>query len=422
MSHYKDWVNEVWVDEIWAKIEKKLSVVAVRSKDKIPYTTINGTHDNKAETDISWWTNGFWAGLMWLMYIVTKNETYKVAAENSEVMLDRALKDYDGLHHDVGFMWHITSGVNYRLSGNKDSKVRNMYAANVLAGRFNLAGKFIRAWNKWDPSDFNTGWTIIDSMMNIPLLYWASKESDDPRFSYIAIAHADTTMDMHVRPDGSVVHIVVHDHINGGKIGEETGQGYAIGSSWSRGQAWALYGFVLSYIYTKNEAYLDTAKKVAHYFIADLAMKDDYLPDCDLRQPKDKVVKDSSAGAIAACGLIEIARHAGEHEKDLYLTGALWQWYPANKRMAAPAIIGKAHPMAGWKRPDPPIGWMITDCTPELLAAMKTGKPTTAAGEDGKRTHYFPIKTSAGDVVGALELSDSGRPGPYERNYTMAGH
>jgi len=104
---------------------------------------------------------------------------------------------------------------------------------------------------------------------------------------------------------------------------------------------------------------------------------------------------------------------------DLYLTGALWQWYPTNRRMAAPAVIGKAHPRNGWMRPDPPVGWMITDCAPEMLRAMQEGTPTKATDGEGKWTYYFPIKTSAGVVVGALELSDSGKPGPYERNYTM---
>lgn len=130
-------------------------------------------------------------------------------------------------------------------------------------------------------------------------------------------------MEVFVRPDGSVNHIVVMEPETGEVIETLGGQGYCVGSSWSRGQAWAIYGFALSYIHTKNKAYLDTAKRVAHYFLADLAMKDDYVPDCDFRQPKEPVVKDSSAGAIAACGMIEIAKHVDERERDLYLTGAL---------------------------------------------------------------------------------------------------
>ena len=158
-------------------------------------------------------------------------------------------------------------------------------------------------------------------MMNLPLLYWASDELGDPRFTYIAEAHADTTIDTHIRPDGSVRHIVVHDHENGGMIDELYGQGYAMGSSWSRGQSWALYGFVLSYIHTGKEEYLNAAKRVAHYFIS--CVCDDYLPKCDFRSPKEPVIYDSTAGAIAACGLIEIAKAVPEFERSIYMDAAV---------------------------------------------------------------------------------------------------
>jgi len=311
-----------WINETWKKIEKKMSIVAPRSKNKIPYTTIDGVHDDKGQTDIGWWTNGFWAGLMWIMYKETGLDVYKEAAENSEILLDEVLKGYDALHHDVGFMWHLSAGANYRITGNKESRVRNMYAANVLAGRFNMAGGYIRAWNDWEGMpESHIGWSIIDCMMNIPLLYWASNQTNDPRFSYIAKAHADMTMRDHVRDDGSVSHIVVHDHENGGKIGEQVGQGYELGSSWSRGQAWALYGFILSYIHTQKQEYLDTAKRIAHYFIACIC--DDWLPKCDFRSPNEPVIYDSTAGACAACGLIVIARNVPEHERKIYMNAAV---------------------------------------------------------------------------------------------------
>lgn len=305
-----------WVNETWEKIDKKLQLVADRSKDKVPYTTNNGVHDDLSKTDINWWTNGFWGGLMWLMYVDTKNELYKQAAERNEQLLDGALANYEELHHDVGFMWHITSGVNYKLFGNKASKVRNLFAANVLSARYNLKGQYISAWNGNRP-----GWAIIDCMMNIPLLYWASKETNDPRFSYIAQSHADTTMANHVRPDGSVKHILIYDHLEGGLLEELGGQGFAEGSSWSRGQSWGLYGFTLSYIHTGKMEYLDTAKRIAHYFIANVC--DDYLPKCDFRCPEEPVIYDSTAGAIAACGLIELSKVVPEYEKKMYLTTAI---------------------------------------------------------------------------------------------------
>ena len=159
--------DKQWVNSVWDKLDKKLSGVAVRSRDKIPYTTMDGKHDNKAETDITWWTNGFWGGMMWLMYEATGNEEYRKTAENSELMLDNAFIEFDKLHHDVGFMWHITSGANYRLTGNVKSRVRNLYAASLLASRYNIDARFIRAWNgKWGGLD-TSGFSIIDCLTSM---------------------------------------------------------------------------------------------------------------------------------------------------------------------------------------------------------------------------------------------------------------
>lgn len=309
--------NKAWIDEVWNKIDAKMQVVSQASKNKIPYTTINGVHNNMAVDDVTWWTNGFWAGFMWILYVGTKNENYKSVAENAENLLDGALEDYDRLHHDVGFMWHISSGVNYRLNGVRKSRIRNSYAADILASRYNPDGKFIRSWN-----GDNRGWVIIDSMMNIPLLYWASEEYDDPRFRAVAINHAETVMKNHIRPDGTSHHIVKLDEETGEFIEAFGGQGYEAGSSWTRGQAWALYGFILSYIHTKRQDFLDTAKKVAHSFIANAAVNDWVIP-IDFRQPEEPKYIDTTAAAIAACGLIEIAKNVGEHEQKLFLQPAI---------------------------------------------------------------------------------------------------
>ncbi len=310
--------NRSWINETWDKIDTKLQKVAPKTMNKFPYTTNNGEY-NSAEPH--WWTNGFWPGMMWLMYKDTGREIYRQAAENTEEMLDTALHSFDGLHHDVGFMWDISAGVNYRLTGNEKSKSRMLLASSMLSSRFNLKGGYIRAWNDWSEETTNIGWTIVDCMMNIPLLYRASAITKDDRFRYIAEAHADKTMKSHIRPDGSVVHIAVHDPLTGEVVETLGGQGYAVGSSWSRGQSWALYGYVLSYIHTKKEEYLDTAKKVAHYFIANIC--DDYLPKCDFRSPDDPVVYDTTAGACAACGLIEIANNVPEFEKNIYMNAAI---------------------------------------------------------------------------------------------------
>ena len=153
--------------------------------------------------------------------------------------------------------------------------------------------------------------------MNIPLLYWASQITGDPRFSQIAVNHADTVASCLVRDDGSCGHIACINPETGELEQILAGQGYSETSSWSRGQSWILYGFALSYRYTKNNAYLDIAKKTAHYFIANIGLTG-YVPLCDFRQPASSSYLDASAGLCAACGLLEIAEHVDEPDKNLY--------------------------------------------------------------------------------------------------------
>ncbi len=313
--------NKAWIDEMVAKLDKKLSRVAVESREKLPYTTDeNGKHDNCLDPatgkNVTWWTNGFWGGLMWLMYEKTGNEEYKKTAERSEELLDGYLANFQSLDHDSGFMEHILAGANYRLTGNDKSKNRNLYCAAALASRYNLSGGFIRAWN-WE-----AGLTIIDTMMNLPQLYWASTITGDTRFKKIAMAHADMAMVEHIRPDGSVVHICSHDLDDGHVIETRQGQGYAVGSTWSRGASWAVYGFVLSYLHTGKQEYLDASKKAANYFIAGCATNG-WLPPVDFRAPEEPVCYDSTAGAITACGLIELAKVLPEYEKPMYLKAAI---------------------------------------------------------------------------------------------------
>ncbi|MBQ8092026.1 MAG: glycoside hydrolase family 88 protein [Clostridia bacterium] len=274
--------------------------------DFIPYTVKYGKWVPGPFDGICWWTNGFWPAYMWAGWRLTGDERYKREAERAEACLDEAFSEFDHLHHDVGFMWLISSGASFRMTGSDLSRKRTLAAANLLAGRFNPAG-FIRAWN-----EDRTGWAIIDCMMNLNLLYWASEYTGDPRFRKIAMTHADTAMRHFVREDGSCNHIVVFDPETLKVLDTPAGQGYAPGSAWSRGQAWAVYGFTLSYLHTDNEAYLAVAKKTASYFIDQV--KEDLLPKCDFRQPAEDELRDACAGAVAASGLLELARCTGEKE------------------------------------------------------------------------------------------------------------
>lgn len=319
--------DKAWVDSVVEKIKNKMEWVSEKSANKVPYSTINGEHDDRAinligrdDTGICWWTNGFWGGMMWLMYHETGKERYKEIANILEDKLDECLDNFYGLHHDVGFMWLPTSVTNYKVTKNPKSRKRGLHVATLLAGRYNPVGEFIRAWNDGGEED-TRGWAIIDCMFNIPLLYWATEETNDPRFKQIAMKHADTVMKEFVRPDGSVNHIVEFDPFNGGVVKTHGGQGYGNGSSWTRGQAWGLYGFLMSYKHTGKEEYLNTSKRIANYFIANIP-EDGIIP-VDFRQPKEPKWEDSTAAAIASCGLIEIAKQVPELEKDMYMKAAI---------------------------------------------------------------------------------------------------
>jgi unsaturated chondroitin disaccharide hydrolase len=219
-------------EKIFEKIKNKLQAECFRLGNSIPYIPRNGFyHDLDSPDGIYWWTNGFWPGILWQMYHATKNGSFRKTAEAVEERLDEVLEGWEEMHHDVGFMWLHSAVANYRLMGNKDSRRRGLRAANLLAGRYNPMGKFIRAWN-----GDRAGWIIIDCLMNIPLLYWASKELGDPRFAFIAQNHADTAAKVLLRPDGSCNHIAVLSPETGECLETSGGQGYAAGSSWSRGQ------------------------------------------------------------------------------------------------------------------------------------------------------------------------------------------
>jgi unsaturated chondroitin disaccharide hydrolase len=287
-----------WARSIWPKMTAKMSAQLKRLGSSAPSAAINGVYNDKMSDNICWWTNGFWAGMCWLMYHSTGEEKYLETARAVEKKLDAALEGFEGLHHDVGFMWTLVSILDLRLTEDKDARRRALHAANILAGRYNPRGRFIRAWNR-----DCTGWIIIDCMMNLSLLYWASRESEDPRFKFIATDHADTALKFLVRENGSCAHIAVLNPDDGSLLETPAGQGYESGSSWTRGQAWALYGFAISYRHTAETRYLEAARRIARYF-SDEVSRYGYVPPVDFRAPEKPCILDTSAGTIAACGFL----------------------------------------------------------------------------------------------------------------------
>ena len=332
-------LNQEWLDRVYDKLLVKMQAQCLRVGSNIPYTTNeNGMYDDITETrwgktpdggtNVGFWTNGFWPGMLWQMYEATGDEAYKKAAVGVEERLDSLLDNCEKVDHDLGFLFLLSAVADYRKTGNLESRRRGLLAASLLASRYNLDGKFIRAWpdtmagmtNLFGGGDIR-GWMIVDCMMNIPLLYWASEETGDPRFKKIAVNHAKTAQQYVVRPDGSCNHIVAFDPESGEFINSPGGQGYKEGSSWSRGQSWAVYGFALSHRHTGDKSFLDTAKQCAHYCVSNMAVTG-WLPLVDYRQPAQPVKYDSTAAMITACGLLEIAGHVEENEARFYTEAA----------------------------------------------------------------------------------------------------
>jgi unsaturated chondroitin disaccharide hydrolase len=304
----------LWVHEAWQKVNEKVERTSKRIGANFPHASENGQY---VLAEPYWWTAGFWPGLLWQLYRESKNKELKQLAVECEEKLDAVQQDYYRLDHDMGFMWTLTSVAHYKLLGDENSKRRALLAANLLMGRFNVNGNYIRAWNPWTEGEDNSGVAIIDCMMNLPLLYWASEETGDPRFKSVAKRHAEMVLNHFIRSDGAVHHIVTFDPESGERIEALGGQGYSPDSAWSRGNAWAIYGLTLSYHYTGEVKYLESAKRVAHFFISHLP--EDYIPVWDFLLPADvDSPRDSSAGAIAACGLLLLADKVDGVEAPIY--------------------------------------------------------------------------------------------------------
>ncbi|WP_053373527.1 glycoside hydrolase family 88 protein [Paenibacillus sp. FJAT-27812] len=333
---------------IWEQIQRKVDRMIVLIGDKSPHVAKeDGIYDDQR---IDWWTSGFWPGMLWLLNDMTGKAHYKDAAWSWDERMEQRMLEPNYFDHDVGFQFLPTAVMKHMLTQDEEAARRGLFAANFLAGRFNLAGRFIRAWN----SDKH-GWSIIDTSMNLSLLFWATEQSGDPRFEQVARAYADTVLKHFIREDGSVNHIVSFDPSTGENIEVLGGQGYAPNSGWSRGAAWALYGMANTYRHTGDLAYLHAARRVAHFFIAHLP--EDHVPHWDFRAGASLVdePRDTSAGACAASGLLELADSLPDAEGRIYREAAerillsLYENYGTweNEEHEAILLHGTGHKPAG---------------------------------------------------------------------------
>jgi unsaturated chondroitin disaccharide hydrolase len=269
-----------------------------------PRTIENGSKEWKY-VDYHDWCSGFWSGILWNLYAATHDDKWKTAADKfTRELTPRAT--HSGFDHDLGFIMFNSFGNGYRLTKNPEYKAIILRSADSLATLFNPKVGTILSWQnmaKWKGWPHNT---IIDNMMNLELLFWASKNGGSHKLYDIAVTHAETTMKNHFRPDYSAYHVIVYDTVTGKKIKGVTAQGYADNSMWARGQAWAIYGFTMCYRETKKTEFLDFAQKVADIYLKRLP--EDKVPFYDFDDPAiPNAPKDASAAAISASALLELS-------------------------------------------------------------------------------------------------------------------
>lgn len=286
--------------------------------DKIPRSIHN---DGSVRFDTpTKWTSGFFPGSLWYLYEYTKDKKWEKAAAAWTENLD-TVKNYPKTH-DIGFIINCSYGNGLRLTDNKSYEEVIVQTAQTLSNRFDPD---VGCTKSWDRYPFSEKWefpVIIDNMMNMELLFKATELSGDSVFYNIAVSHAATTMKNHFRDDYSSYHVVDYDSITGEVIQKNTHQGYADSTSWARGQAWGLYGFTMTYRFTKNKRFLEHAKNIAKYIMNNPSTPDDNIPYWDYHDPDiPDAPRDASAAAIVASALLELQGY-DEANKEAYINYA----------------------------------------------------------------------------------------------------
>ena len=302
----------------------------------VPDSVLPRTTSNKDGSLVTaktgWWTAGFYPGTLWYLYEYSKDNTLKQEALKRTTQVEKE-KDNKGTH-DLGFMLYCSAGNAYRITKDPKYKEVLLTSARSLCTRFNPKVGCIKSWDhgQWEFP------VIIDNMMNLELLTWATRASKDRSFDQIARTHANTTMKHHFRPDYSSYHVIGYDTTTGAVLARNTHQGANDTSAWSRGQAWGLYGYTMMYRETKDKAYLEQAKHIADYILNHPRLPEDMIPYWDYDAPGiPNVPRDASAGAVAASALLELSAYA---KGDV----ALRYWRAGEKMLASlcgPAYLAK---------------------------------------------------------------------------------
>jgi hypothetical protein len=288
------------------EIEKARAVQNEKNKDLLFPCSLTPTGDIKLIRR-SDWRSGFFPGVLWYLYEYTKDDAWRAKAEKFTAPVEE--EKWNAGTHDMGFKIYCSFGNGYRLTNDQKYRDIIIQAARTNIKRFNPKVGCIRSWDhnadKWQYP------VIIDNMMNLELLFAATRLSGDSTFYKIAVTHANTTMKNHFRTDNSSYHVIDYDTITGNVRKKNTHQGYSDESAWARGQAWGLYGYTVCYRETKNPKYLDLAEKIAAFILNNPAMPADMVPYWDFNAPDiPNAPRDASAAAITASALYELAGYS----------------------------------------------------------------------------------------------------------------
>jgi unsaturated chondroitin disaccharide hydrolase len=290
-------------------------------------TTVGGRYPLREVNE--GWTTSFWPGMLWLAHALTNDPRYRDAALGHVVSFSDRIRDRRDVDtHDLGFLYTLSCVVPWKVAGDAEARTAALAAADHLITRVLPAAGIIQAWGDMnDPQQ--QGRTIIDSLMNTPLLFWAAAEADRPELSEVARRHVTQLRDCILRPDGTTYHTFYWDPVTGEPLRGETEQGNADDSCWARGQAWGIYGFALNHRYTGDPSLLDAARRCADRFLSHLPADGVAFWDLEFGDGSGEE-RDSSAAAIAVCGLLELG---GERYRSaaLRILGSLIDGYTATE-------------------------------------------------------------------------------------------
>lgn len=268
------------------------------------------------------WTAGFWTGEVWISYENSEIEDEKKLFKNAgdkqvDFFLERINRKYSVHHHDMGFLYSPSCVAAYKLTGNEKAKEAAIKAADQLMTRYQPIGEYLQAWGKFGARD-NTRF-IIDCLLNIPLLFWASEVTGDEKYKLVAKKHIHTTMKYIMREDNSCFHTIFMNPDTGEFSHGATCQGYRDNSAWARGQTWGIYGSAIAYKNTGEKSYIDYFRRASDYYLKHLPS--DLCPYWDLMfgdGDEDEQPRDSSSAAIAACGFLEMSKYLNDDEAKYY--------------------------------------------------------------------------------------------------------